>query len=178
MTSSSVIRSLCSMWMAEVARNTWMRGRAASLTASQARSMSASIPQRARPAMTGPRTSRAMRWTAAKSPSEEIGNPASMMSTPRAASWLAMAHLVVGVEGDSGRLLAVSQGGVEDEYSVGHDGCSWARERLTGFSVAGSAKAARPPSAQEMQPICPPKGGEGPPSVPLGGAGAVRDGGW
>src|ERR1700744_4987976 len=41
---------------------------------------------RARPAMIGPSTVRAMAWTASKSPGEVIGNPASMTSTPRRAS--------------------------------------------------------------------------------------------
>ena len=45
---------------------------------------------RARPQMTGPSTSRAIAWTASKSPGEVIGKPASMMSTPRRASWCAI----------------------------------------------------------------------------------------
>ena len=36
--------------------------------------------------MIGPLTSRAMAWTASKSPGEAIGNPASMTSTPSRAS--------------------------------------------------------------------------------------------
>src|SRR5262249_21581662 len=52
--------------------------------ASQARSMSRSL-HRARPQTDEPATSVAMARTASKSPTEAIGNPASMMSTPRAA---------------------------------------------------------------------------------------------
>ena len=40
--------------------------------------------------MTGPWTSRAIACTASKSPGEEIGNPASMTSTPSRASWWAI----------------------------------------------------------------------------------------
>ena len=75
-----------------------------------------------------------MRCTAAKSPSEEIGESGLDDVDAECGQLVGDGDLVVGVEGDSGRLLAVSQGGVEDEYSVGHDGCSWARERLTEFS--------------------------------------------
>src|SRR5690242_5001106 len=77
------------MWMSEVETKVWMRGRSASRTASQARSTSAGLA-RARPATTGPWTSRAMACTASKSPGEAIGKPASMMSTPRRASWWAI----------------------------------------------------------------------------------------
>ena len=40
--------------------------------------------------MIGPWTSRAIAWTASKSPGEAIGKPASMTSTPRRASWWAI----------------------------------------------------------------------------------------
>ncbi len=59
----------------------WMRGRLACFTASPARSMSAS-PARDRPHTTARLTRLAISVTAAKSPSEAIGKPASMMSTP------------------------------------------------------------------------------------------------
>ena len=66
--------------------NVWMRGRSASLMASQAASMSPGT-HRASDAMTGPpRTSRATAETASKSPVELDANPASMMSTPNRAS--------------------------------------------------------------------------------------------
>src|SRR5580698_4924890 len=42
--------------------------------------------QRARPAITGPSTSRATALTASQSPREAAGNPASMISTPSSAS--------------------------------------------------------------------------------------------
>ena len=75
--------------MSEVETKVWMRGRSASRTASHARSTSAGLA-RARPATTGPWTSRAIACTASKSPGEAIGKPASMMSTPRRASWWAI----------------------------------------------------------------------------------------
>ena len=53
--------------------------------ASQARSMSRSL-HRARPQTDEPVTSAAMARTASKSPAEAMGNPASMISTPSAAS--------------------------------------------------------------------------------------------
>src|SRR5687768_10126329 len=71
--------------MALVARNKWMRGRPASFNARHAVSMSPRV-QRARPAMIGPWTSRATRFTDSQSPGEAIGKPASMMSTPSSAS--------------------------------------------------------------------------------------------
>ena len=68
-----------------MARKTWIRGFWAYWIASQARSMSRSL-HRARPQTDEPVTSAAMARTASKSPTEAIGNPASMMSTPSAAS--------------------------------------------------------------------------------------------
>ena len=88
-TSSRVVCNWCSMWMSLVEMNVWMRGRSESLIAFQAASMSWK-PVRARPQMTGPCTSRAMAWTASKSPGEAIGKPASMMSTPSRASCCAI----------------------------------------------------------------------------------------
>src|SRR3954464_4220516 len=77
------------MWMSLVEMKVWIRGRSESLIAFQAASMSWK-PVRARPQMTGPWTSRAMAWTASKSPGEAIGKPASMMSTPSRASCCAI----------------------------------------------------------------------------------------
>src|SRR3954453_13112326 len=88
-TSSRVERSWCSMWMSDVEMKVWIRGRAASRTASAADSTSAAWA-RASPAMIGPSTSRAMAWTASKSPGEAIGKPASMTSTRSRASWWAI----------------------------------------------------------------------------------------
>ena len=73
------------MWIFEVAMNTWMRGRSAWRTASHARSTSLK-PVRESPAMIGPRTALAIASTESKSPSEAIGKPASITSTPRRAS--------------------------------------------------------------------------------------------
>ena len=84
-TCSSVMWSMCSMWLGLVEMNTWIRARSASRTASQQRSTSARWVRES-PAMTGPFTVRAMAPTASKSPSLDTGNPASMMSTPRRAS--------------------------------------------------------------------------------------------
>jgi hypothetical protein len=84
-TSPRVFFSLCSRWMSEVATKVWMRGRAARLSARPARAMSCS-EVRASAATVTARHSAAMAWTAAKSPSEAMGNPASITSTPSASS--------------------------------------------------------------------------------------------
>src|SRR3990170_3388674 len=88
-TSTRVLRSLYFRWMSDVATKVWMRERAAYLTASQQRSMSAS-PTRLRPQMMGD-PSRVPTWratsrVASKSSSEEMGKPASMTSTLSRAS--------------------------------------------------------------------------------------------
>jgi hypothetical protein len=66
-----------------------MRGRPAPERACHARSIS-SRRHLAKAAITGRRTSRDTDCTAWKSPSEEIGNPASITSTPSRSSWCAM----------------------------------------------------------------------------------------
>ena len=63
----------------------WMRGRRAWRTASHARSMSG-IWARAKPQITAFCEALAMSLTAAKSPSDAMGKPASMMSTPISSS--------------------------------------------------------------------------------------------
>src|SRR5437867_5380534 len=73
------------MWISLVEMNVWMRQRSAPFRASAARSMSPEVT-RASAAITGPRTLVAISRTASNSPSELIGNPASMMSTFRRAS--------------------------------------------------------------------------------------------
>ena len=88
-TSSREDCSWCSMWMSLVEMKVWMRGRSESLTAFQAASTSCAFA-RASPQITGPCTSRAIACTASKSPGEEIGKPASIMSTPSRASWCAI----------------------------------------------------------------------------------------
>ncbi len=85
MISSLAIRSLCSRWIALVARKTWIRGWAASLIADHALSMSSGL-QRASPQTTVPRTSRAMALTDSQSPCDAAGKPASITSTPSSAS--------------------------------------------------------------------------------------------
>ncbi len=88
-TSSRVVWSWWVMWMSLVEMKVWMRGRSESFTAFQAASMSCTFV-RARPAITGPWTERAICCTDSKSPGEVIGKPASMMSTPSRASWWAI----------------------------------------------------------------------------------------
>ena len=86
--SYTVCGSICSfhfIWTGEVEMKVWMRPRRAGLIASPARSMSF-WPARASPHTTAFLARRAISWTAAKSPSEATGKPASMMSTPMASS--------------------------------------------------------------------------------------------
>ena len=103
----------------------WMRGRFACLTASQQRSMSLKFA-RASPQITASLASRAISLTASKSPSEAIGKPASMMSTPISSRSVAICSFSSRVMVAPGRLLAVAERGVEDEdavlrgYDVGH----------------------------------------------------------
>ncbi len=94
-TSASLIRSMCRRWMGEVEMNTWIRARSASRMASQARSTSLGSV-RARAQMTGPRTSRAMAWTARNSPGEVMGKPASITSTFSRASCRAISSFSSG----------------------------------------------------------------------------------
>ena len=80
------------MWISLAEMKTWMRGDSARETAFQQASTSSAFA-RARPAMIGPRTSSAISETASRSPGEENGKPASMMSTFRRASWRATSSL-------------------------------------------------------------------------------------
>jgi hypothetical protein len=95
MTSSGVILSIRSIWIGDVEMNTWIRLRSAALSASAALSMSSGWV-RASEAITGPRTSAAMRDTDSKSPGDEAAKPASITSTRSLASWVAMATLSSG----------------------------------------------------------------------------------
>ena len=73
------------MCTGEVDRKVWMRLRLAGLIASAQRSMSLKAA-RLSPQITAFLARVAISWTAAKSPSEAIGKPASMMSTPMSSS--------------------------------------------------------------------------------------------
>ena len=73
------------MCTGEVERNVWMRLRSAGLIASAQRSMSLNAA-RERPQITDLFARLAISLTAWKSPSEAIGKPASMMSTPMSSS--------------------------------------------------------------------------------------------
>ena len=75
-------------------------------------------PARASPQTTAFLVRLAISLTAAKSPSEAIGKPASMMSTPICVEQLGDFELLLVGHGGAGRLLAVAQGGVEDDDAV------------------------------------------------------------
>ena len=77
------------MWISLVARKTWMRGCAASFTASQAASMSP-LTHRARLATVQFFTAFAIFCTLLKSMGEAMAKPASMISTPSFSSWRAI----------------------------------------------------------------------------------------
>jgi hypothetical protein len=69
---------------------------------------------RARPQITGPRTSREMACTASKSPGLAAGKPTSMISTPKAGQFMGQADFFLFIHGSAGRLLAVAQGRIKD----------------------------------------------------------------
>ena len=113
MISSLSIFSLNSRWMALVARKTWIRGCSAFCSASQARSMSASL-QRASPQITAPRDvlgNRADRFEVARRSDREAGfDDVDAQVDQRLGDF----HLLGHVHAAAGRLLAVAQRGVED----------------------------------------------------------------
>src|SRR5579875_3341622 len=88
-TSSSPLRTRWRRRTGEADVNTWMRAAPAPRSASAAAATSTGCV-RARAQITGPRTSRAMVATACDSAAELTGNPASITSTPRRASWRAI----------------------------------------------------------------------------------------
>src|SRR5208337_23052 len=97
------------MWTGDVARNVWMRGCSASDSASAAQSISFSTA-RARAAMAGPRTWRAMRRHPSSWCGEEMGKPDSITSTPSRASWTAISSFcstLIEAPGDCSPSLSV-----------------------------------------------------------------------
>ena len=120
MISSLAILSLNSRWMALVARKTWMRGRARRAGPRQARSMSAAL-QRARPQMIGPSTCAGdglHRLEVAGRGDGEAGLDDVHAEVREGVGHL---QLLGQVHAGAGRLLAVAQGGVEDDQAVvGH----------------------------------------------------------
>ena len=74
--------------------------------------------------MTGPSISDAMRRTASASSFDAMGNPASITSTPSTWSWRASCSFSAVFMEKPGGLLAVAQGGVEDDQSVVRHGVS------------------------------------------------------
>ena len=102
------------MWMSEVEMNVWMRGRSASLIASQQVRMSLST-QRASPQMTAPLTSlgdRLHRLEVARAGDREAGLD-HVHAEPR--QLLGDLQLLRLVQADARGLLAVPQGGVEED---------------------------------------------------------------
>ena len=116
-TSSRVVWSLRSMWMSEVAMKVWMRGRSECLTAFQAASMSCA-DVRARPQITGPSTAFAIAVTASKSPGEVIGKPGLDDVHAQSRELVRDLELLLHVQRDAGRLLAVAQRRVEDVHAI------------------------------------------------------------
>ena len=134
MISSLSIFSLNSRWMALVARKTWIRGRWASRSASQARSMSSSR-QRARPQITGPR----IVWAICADGLEIAGRGDRKAGLDHVHAQLDQGlgdfQLLGQVHAGAGRLLAVAERGVEDgdatrrgSFGLGHDWVSLCNE--------------------------------------------------
>ena len=105
------------MWMSELERNTWMRGRSACRTASQQASTSFGTA-RASPAITEPFTSFAMALTDSRSPGRRGGEPGLDDVHPHALERAGDLQLLLDVERDARRLLAVAQGRIENQYAV------------------------------------------------------------
>jgi hypothetical protein len=106
------------MWMSEVETKVWMRGRSASRTASHARSTSAGLA-RARPA-----DDRSMDLARDGLDGLEVAGRGDREARlddvdAQARELVGDLELLGRVERDAGRLLAVAQRGVEDQYSVG-----------------------------------------------------------
>ncbi len=78
------MRSLCCMWMSDVAMKTWMRGLRAPWSDSMAASTSSSFVR------ASDATTQSTAWATARmpsrSPGDEMANPASITSTPRRSS--------------------------------------------------------------------------------------------
>ena len=87
-TSSRVFLNWSWIWMSELEIKVWMRGFSAPCIAFHAVSISFWFA-RARPATCTPFTRSAIACTASKSPSDAIGKPASITSTPSFISWSA-----------------------------------------------------------------------------------------
>ena len=80
------------------------------------------------------------RLTASKSPSEAIGKPASMMSTPISSRSFAICSFSLEGHGGAGRLLAVAQGGVEDQDAV-LGGCGVGHGSVPGLGGSAARRA-------------------------------------
>ena len=68
--------------------------------------------------MRGLRTAWVMVAMAAKSPSEAIAKPASMMSTPKVLKGMSHGQFFLRGHAAARRLLAVAQSGVEESYVI------------------------------------------------------------
>ena len=112
--SSREMRSLCLRWMSLVAMNRWRCGRSATPMASTARCGSPSLQRASAATAIPPFVSLAMRRTASKSPGRR-GREAGLDDVHLEARELARdLQLLRGGQAGAGRLLAVTQGGVED----------------------------------------------------------------
>ena len=118
-TSSGSFCSLYFMCSGEVEMKVWMRG---ALRVLHGLARSGRCPwrtARARPATDGVLHALGDRGHGLEiAVRRRSGNPASMMSTPIASSRSATSQLLLEGHGGAGRLLAVAQGGVEDDDAV------------------------------------------------------------
>ena len=117
LTSSRVVWSWCSMWMSLVEMKVWIRGRSESLTAFQAASMSCTL----RAGEAGDH--RALDLAGDRLDGLEVARRGDREAglddvDAEARELLRDLELLLRVERDAGRLLAVAQRRVEDPYSV------------------------------------------------------------
>ena len=131
---SSMVRLGMARCSGEVPMKVWMRGFLAWRTASQARSISLMLA-RERPQITAFCDWRAISETASKSPSEAIGKPASMISTPIvSSSWAisSFSSMVMEAPGDCSpsrrvvsKIFTRSRAGLVDWSVIGSGLLPW-----------------------------------------------------
>ena len=116
-TRSLSFSSWCMMWMSELERKTWMRGCSACCTASQQASTSP-WTARARPAIAEPRTCFAICRDGLEVAGRRRREPGLDDVDAQALERAGDLQLLLDVQRDAGRLLAVAQRRIEDQYLV------------------------------------------------------------
>ena len=139
------------MWMSEVEMNVWIRGRSESLIAPQAASMSA-LWVRASPQITGPSTDAGDRLDRLEVARRSDREARLDHVDPQPRELVGDLDLLLRVERDPGRLLAVSQRRVKDVDLVGHWAFSFYVNRMNlAISRLSRRPALFPPEGEEKE---------------------------